>query len=292
MAQAASAPTIDDTSDDTKRLRSNVLMKESSLRGFPATRAILLLALATITQIFSACTNREPDSVTIRFGSNAADAQVAERDLKLYVYDIELLDENYQPHPLVLKSSAPWQNDRVALIDLAGAGVRNTTVTGTVAAPAARYSGIRFTVGVPFELNHGNPLTAPAPLDRGDMFWTWQSGHKFLRVDLATDAHEWSFHLGSTGCSSASALRPPQRTCAQPNLIRVELTGEPLHSTVRLRVDRLAAAMRAADFATCTGEYARDPACTAPFTLTGLRTDSGTCADASCSEQQLWTLEQ
>jgi uncharacterized repeat protein (TIGR04052 family) len=266
-------------------------MNASSLRGFQATRAILLLVLAAITQILAACTNREPDRVAIRFGISAGDAQVEERDLMLYVHDIELLDENHRPHPLVLTPGAPWQNDRVALIDLAGTGARSTTVTGTVAAPAASYSGIRFTVGVPFELNHGNPLTAPAPLERGDMFWTWQSGHKFLRVDFATDAHEWSFHLGSTGCSSASALRPPQRPCAQPNLIRVELTGEPRHSTVRLRVDRLAAAMHAANFVTCTGEYARDPACTAPFALTGLRTDSGTCAGASCSEQQLWTLE-
>jgi uncharacterized repeat protein (TIGR04052 family) len=303
MAQAASAPTIDDTSDDTRRLRSNVLMNAYSLgefldhsaigrRNFPATRAILLLVVAAITQVFTACTPGEPDQVTIRFGISPADAGVTARDLKLYVHDIELLDENHRPHPLVLTSNAPWQNDRIALIDLAGAGERNMIVTGTVAAPAARYSGIRFTVGVPFELNHGSPLTARAPLDRGDMFWAWQSGHKFLRVDFATDAREWSFHLGSTGCSSASALRPPQSACAQPNLIRVELAGEPLSSTVRLHVDRLAAAMRAADFATCTGEYARDPACTAPFALTALRTDSGACTDASCSEQQLWTLEQ
>ena len=267
-------------------------MNASSQQGFPAPRAILPLVLALSTLVFTACANREPDRVTIRFGSSVADSAVVERDLKLYVHDIELLDENFQPHPLVLTQLAPWQNGRVALLDLTGSGARNTTVTGTVAVPAARYSGIRFTVGVPFELNHGNPLTAPAPLDRSDMFWAWQSGHKFLRVDFAADAREWSFHLGSTGCSSASALRPPQRACAQPNLIRVELAGEPLQSTVRLRVDRLIAAMRAADFTTCTGEYARDPACVAPFALTGLRTDSGACADAACSEQQLWTLEQ
>jgi len=259
--------------------------------NFPATRAILLPVLAAITQVLAACTKAEPAHLTIRFGSSTTDVRVSKRDLKLYVHDIELLDENQRPHPLVLTSRAPWQNDRVALIDLAGAGAQSTTVTGTVAAPAARYSGIRFTVGVPFDLNHGNPLTAGAPLDRGDMFWAWQSGHKFLRVDFATDAQQWSFHLGSTGCSSASALRPPQRACAQPNLIRIELAGEPLQSTVRLRVDRLVAAMRAADFVTCTGEYARDPACAAPFALTALRTDSGTCADAACSEQQLWTLE-
>jgi uncharacterized repeat protein (TIGR04052 family) len=290
MAQAASTPTIDETHDDTRRLRSKVLMNASSPQGFPTTRAILLLALAAITQILGACARREPDRVTLRFGSHSANTPLTTRSLQWYVHDIELLDEKQQPHPLELTPIAPWQNERVALIDVTGNQAR-ATVTGTIAAPATRYTGIRFTVGVPFELNHGNPLTAPAPLDRGDMLWAWQSGHKFLRVDLATDAHEGSFHLGSTGCSSASALRPPQRACAQPNLIRVELAGDPIRATIRLRIDLLAAAMHAADFATCTGDYRRDPACTAPFALTGLHTDSGVCADASCSKQQLWTLE-
>src|SRR5262245_35234156 len=231
MAQAASVATR------TGRPRLNVFMRATSLRGVPATRAILLPVVAAITAVLGSCTNREADHVTIRFGIGGADAQVAERNLKLYVYDVELIDEHNLPHPLELTARAPWQSDRVALVDLAGTGERNANVTGTVAAGAERYTGIRFTVGVPFELNHANPLTARAPLDRADMFWTWQSGHKFLRVDLATDAREWSFHLGSTGCSSASALRPPQRTCTQPNLLRVELTGDPRSATVRLRVD-------------------------------------------------------
>jgi uncharacterized repeat protein (TIGR04052 family) len=265
------------------------------LRSFPCTvaRAILLPIAVAATAVLQSCAPRDADVVTIRFGVSGADTPIAERSLKFYVHGIALLDEHNQPHELRLSAAAPWQSDRGALLDLAGSTTtpRNTSISGTLAASAPRYTGIRFSVGVPFDLNHTNPLTAAPPLDRSDMLWTWQSGHKFLRVDLAGDGHEWSFHLGSTGCSSASAIRPPQAPCAQPNVMRVELQGDPVHGIVHLRVEQLAAAMRAANFTTCTGEYSRDAACAAPFALTGLSTETGTCADASCSAQKLWTLE-
>ena len=81
----------------------------------------------------------------------------------------------------------PGRTSSVALLDLAGdpSTPRRLAIDGTVEGGAGAYSGIRLTVGVPFELNHANPLAAAAPLDRGEMFWSWQSGHKFLRADLA-----------------------------------------------------------------------------------------------------------
>jgi uncharacterized repeat protein (TIGR04052 family) len=215
------------------------------------------------------------------------------RDLQVYVHDVELLDEHGKPHPFRFAAAPPWQSERVALIDLVGEGrARQAAIQGMPEPGApATFSGIRFTVGVPFELNHGNPLSAPPPLDRGDMFWSWQSGHKFLRVDLAADAREWSFHLGSTGCSSASALRPPAAQCAQPNRMRVELKGDPLRNVVRFDVSALASAARAANYITCTGNYTGDPACTDAYSTTGLRPESGVCSDEHCSGQRLWKLQ-
>ena len=83
----------------------------------------------------------------------------------------------------------------------------------------AHYQALEFDLGVPFERNHANPLTAPPPLNAASMFWTWQTGYKFLRLDLGTD---WSFHLGSTGCVSESAVRPPE-ACRQPNRATIRL---------------------------------------------------------------------
>lgn len=95
---------------------------------------------------------------------------------------------------------------------------------------------LSFDLGVPFELNHLNPLTADSPLNQSDMFWTWQNGHKFLRLDLTKKASQkietftaqnlqtgWQFHLGSTACQSASVMRAPTVPCGYPNRPRIKL---------------------------------------------------------------------
>lgn len=85
------------------------------------------------------------------------------------------------------------------------------------------YSQIRFTLGVPFEINHLNPISQPSPLNLPSMFWIWQTGHKFMRLELATNQQQWLFHLGSTGCKSASAMRSPQYNCLYPNRFNFQL---------------------------------------------------------------------
>jgi uncharacterized repeat protein (TIGR04052 family) len=256
---------------------------------------ILLPLLALITGALGAC-GGDAGRAEIQFGvdADASAANVNVRQLQFYVHDVELIDEQGVAHPFRLSAAPPWQSEHVALVDLSGdAGAqRRAAILGTFdGGKPQSYTGIHFTVGVPFELNHGNPLTAAPPLDRGEMFWNWQSGHKFLRADLAADGREWSFHLGSTGCSSASALRPPAAPCAQPNEIRVELKGDPLRQTIRLLLEPLFAAAHATNYAICTGNYAHDPACGPAYATTGLNAQSGTCADENCTTQRLWTLE-
>jgi uncharacterized repeat protein (TIGR04052 family) len=234
------------------------------------TLLILLPALGLGTGLLSSC-GSDATRVAIRFGidGDAANAKV----LQFYVHAIELIDEHGKPHPFRFAADAPWQSERVALVDLAGdaSTPRRFAVNGTVEEGGGDYSGIRLTIGVPFELNHANPLAAAAPLDRGEMFWNWQSGHKFLRADLLVAGHEWSFHLGSTGCSSASALRPPAQPCAQPNEMQIELNGNPLRDVVQLRLEPLIAAAQAANYVVCTGEYQHDPACKDAYAATGLQ---------------------
>jgi uncharacterized repeat protein (TIGR04052 family) len=245
------------------------------------TLLILLPALALGTALLSSC-GSSATHAQIRFGidGDAANAKV----LQFYVHAIELIDEHGKPHPFRFAVEAPWQNERVALIDLAGdpSTARRLAVTGTVEGEGDEYSGLRLTVGVPFELNHANPLAAAAPLDRGEMLWNWQSGHKFLRADLAVSGREWSFHLGSTSCSSASALRPPAQPCAQPNEMRIELKGNPLREVVRLRLEPLIAAAQTANYVVCTGDYEHDPACKDAYAATGLQPGIA---------QSLWVLK-
>ncbi|TWX57029.1 MbnP family copper-binding protein [Colwellia hornerae] len=82
---------------------------------------------------------------------------------------------------------------------------------------------IRFTLGVPFALNHLNPLTQPSPLNEASMFWGWQGGHKFIRAELASPDDDWLFHLGSTGCKALSPVRAPKSECLYPNRVVISL---------------------------------------------------------------------
>jgi len=82
---------------------------------------------------------------------------------------------------------------------------------------------IRFTLGVPFELNHLNPLTQPSPINDSSMFWGWRGGHKFIRIELFSQGDDWLFHLGSTGCKALSPVRAPKSECLHPNRVRVSL---------------------------------------------------------------------
>jgi uncharacterized repeat protein (TIGR04052 family) len=99
---------------------------------------------------------------------------------------------------------------------------------------------LTFEVGVPFAINHQNPLHAKAPLNRSDMFWSWQLGYKFLRLDLvADDGQRWAMHLGSIGCDSSSAVRAPAAACAQPNLSGVQLREYQPGQALELHLDKL-----------------------------------------------------
>jgi uncharacterized repeat protein (TIGR04052 family) len=231
-------------------------------------------------------------AVALRFDTVQSGEGATLRSLQFYVHDVELIAADGKPHRFALNATPPWQSDRVALVDLAGdAARRHATLAGVVRSTAPeRFVAVRFTVGVPFALNHGNPLTAAPPLDRADLFWSWQGGHKFLRVDLSEHGRDWSFHLGSTGCTSASAVRPPEAPCAQPNEITVELKGDPLAQAIRFDPSTLLAAARAAGYVVCTGAYADDPACIDAFASTGLNAASGRCENARCDRQRLWSL--
>jgi uncharacterized repeat protein (TIGR04052 family) len=256
-------------------------------------RIIFLSCLAIIG--ICACTPHGDDSVSVQFRlQNGTDEVGTVRDLRFYVSDIELLDQAGRAYPLSLRSDQQWQSDRVALVDMAGEN-SNFSIRGEVGNPrfsGAELSGIRFTMGVPFELNHANPMTAAAPLNRGDLFWSWQSGYKFLRVDLADPAGEWSFHLGSTGCVSASAVRAPESPCAQPNRVKVQLRGfDPTRYPVLVRADEFFRSMHAPGSGTCTGNYADDPACADVYTKTGLRPQNGQC-ETDCSRQRLFSAPE
>jgi uncharacterized repeat protein (TIGR04052 family) len=180
-----------------------------------------------VTLRFEAQINGQPFRCGERYiqvGSKAA--TVTPTDFRFFVSGIELLDRNGKAVPLSLEQDGRWQLGNIALLDFEdgsgpcrnGSTALNTTVRGSVA--AGEYAGLRFTLGVPFEHNHADPTTAPAPLNNTAMFWNWRGGYKFLKVDMHGGAPGYSIHLGSTVCSSASPTVAPT-ACANPNRVTV-----------------------------------------------------------------------
>ncbi|WP_405282396.1 MbnP family copper-binding protein [Gaopeijia maritima] len=143
-------------------------------------------------------------------------------DFRFYVHDVELIAADGSSVELELTQDGTWQRDNVVLLDFEngsgpcvnGTAAMNTTVRGT--APDATYTGVRFTLGVPEELNHADQTTAAAPLDLTSLFWSWNGGYKFLRIDHTSDAQPegWFVHLGSTGCTPTGDPTVPATSCS------------------------------------------------------------------------------
>ncbi|WP_230469868.1 MbnP family copper-binding protein [Lujinxingia vulgaris] len=151
-------------------------------------------------------------------------------DFRLFISEIELRDTDGQWQPLNLDQDGVWQHEDLALLDFEDATGRcqngstetREIVTGTL--PEGTYDALRFTIGVPFELNHIDAATAPSPLNTTAMFWSWLGGYKFMRIEGATTGLDtgWQFHLGSTGCEPAEG--GGATSCTNANRARIELS--------------------------------------------------------------------
>ncbi|MEM9164527.1 MAG: MbnP family copper-binding protein [Cyanobacteria bacterium P01_F01_bin.4] len=183
-------------------------------------------------------------------------------DFRFYVSEVALLDAAGNEVPLVLSQDGKWQHQDVALIDFedkSGAcanGTPDTRGQAVGSVPAGDYTGVKFTLGVPFAMNHVDSTLAPSPLNLTSLWWNWNFGYKFARIDLTpatdvaqvrqhsdhggTDEHGgavqhgdtgehgdhkpeafqgFAFHLGSVGCQMDSTQAPV--VCGSPNRAEV-----------------------------------------------------------------------
>lgn len=98
---------------------------------------------------------------------------------------------------------------------------------------------LAFSIAVPFELNHQNPLQAQSIFDNGNMFWTWQQGYKSLRLDLKSDKAGWAYHIGAVGCKSPSVVRAPTKPCRILNHVNVEFVSFDINKPIRINLARI-----------------------------------------------------
>ena len=247
-----------------------------------------LIAVSTLAAITVACSEaRQP--VTVEFvarfegrdvscGDHAAEILLT--DLRFYVHDVQLMAEDGALIQVKLDDEVLWQHDDLGLVDLEngrGACTNGTFETRSFLQGTVRpgvYRGLQFTIGVPFDRNHADPLAAKPPLDDPAMHWHWRAGYKFLRAGVRTDDDGFWMHLGSTGCEGTvrniSGCRAPNRITvrlddfvAGQNIVVVEL-GE-LVSQDQLRDGN----------ATDCSSGPAEAACKAPFDALGLDHSTG-----------------
>jgi uncharacterized repeat protein (TIGR04052 family) len=244
--------------------RSNFL---SSKKGG---KALVFFLLGFLTVFMSSCSRlNDVESINVEIWHNGSPLNCntfeshqqvwSIQQLAFFMSNVKLSDETTVYEPLL--SSTPWQTDNVVLIQLNLNGCAPKSEDNNI--PVQTDSGasetlksndylqfllpvdldaseqLSFTLAVPFDLNHQNPLLQPSPLNLPSMFWSWRSGHKFFRLDLQAPEKNWVFHLGSVGCTAVSTMRSPQSECVQPNRVDFQLDKKHNGTTLVMHLDRL-----------------------------------------------------
>lgn len=200
-----------------------------------------------VTIKFAGRVNNQPFACGRYYKLGKAATTVTPLDFRFYVSDVSLIDAQGKAVPLTLTQDGKWQYQNVALIDFenkTGACVNGTVetrdiVVGTV--PKGKYKAVRFSLGVPENLNHEDSTLAPSPLNLTSLWWNWQFGYKFARIDFTSqipstgqkqhshgdEAQSKGFliHLGSTGCQAETTSQKPTTQCSNPNRATITLSN-------------------------------------------------------------------
>jgi len=247
-----------------------------------------LALLCFLVGLFAACDKpRVPVSIpfVVQYGAEplsclepGGTAQLT--DLRFYIQDVRLISTDGDSVTVRLESDDKWQQRDLALLDfedgsgtcINGTAEMNVSLRGSV--PDGNYRALSFTVGVPFDRNHSDPLQAKAPLGDPAMHWHWRAGYKFMRAGIRTATDGFWLHLGSTGCEGT--VRNISG-CNFDNRGRVELDDfVPGRDAVVVDLAELTSGVDLDDAlpSDCSSGPA-ESACTAPFKALGLDFQTG-----------------
>lgn len=223
-------------------------------------------------------------------GVGLSKSTVELRDARIYLHDIVLSFADGLEEPLFLEESE-WQREGAVLLDFAddtglcatGSPETNHHVIGTTAR-GGEVVGVRFKLGLPYELNHLDAARSPAPLNAPGMAWSWTGGYKYARIDAKTSGNEnWYIHLGATGCTGSPAVGI---SCAYNNLSTIDVALSGTSSTIEIDLGRLYAESDldksidfTNDFVNGCMAFGGDPECPAIFSALGLTFESNDSTD-------------
>ena len=262
---------------------------------FTFTQKLLLMGGLVLILAFSAWrfslfdADRIAVRVEFRIDNQAQVPGFEIEDLRFYVHKLELHGSNGQVFPIQLKTTRASKD--IALVDLSreSAMVIHGWVPRVV--QSANIHSLGFRLGVPFASNHANPLKAQEPLNESGMFWVWQQGYKFFKLDfLAESGQDISYHMGSAGCESASALRPPSLACNYPNRAQIVLAVTDIQAPViQVNPWPVLEAMQKRKVQLCSATANISIACSKAMKLFGINPLTGLC-DEACSGQEVFSL--
>lgn len=201
---------------------------------------------------------------------DCADSEPALTDLRFYASEVQLVSADGEHRTLSELAFIDLENGSGACQN--GTSELRASITGRVA--AGDYQGLRFILGVPFELNHADPLQAEPPLDDPAMHWHWRSGYKFLRAGVRTADDSFWIHLGSAGCEGTVQNITG---CRFPNRVAVDLVDfDPDNQAVMLDLEALFRGVDLADGE--RGDCSSGPpetSCIEPFRALGIEFATG-----------------
>jgi len=231
----------------------------------------------------------------------SADTDTAIAYMGFYLYDVRLITSSGEEVAVTLNDNQESQEQGVALVDFrdvtsacGGGGDAKAIwnqVTGTYEHENGEtYTGLKYQLGLPADINHAQPETAGLLSSQVSMSWGWLSGYRYLRMDLipvggvttaTSTANNWTVHLGATGCTNAAEnggvedrTAPPTSACTAPNLSEVTLSNFNPDSS-KIAVD-IAALFAGNDISADAGgapgcmSGATDPECAEIFAHLGL----------------------
>ncbi len=233
-------------------------------------------------------------------------------DFRFFISEVAMVKADGSKVPLTLESNnfqyQAQNGENVALmdfedntgncIDRGNTAATNTRIVGTVA--EGEYTGVAFTLGVPFDINHDKESYVDVvALNQPMMEWNWQAGRKFTKIEVKSESNAsliWNFHLGSTGCiASEDNSTVVTSTCAQPNRVAVTLDNfDPETNMVKVNYKKLLMTSNVgADMGGAKGCMSglTDPECEPIMSALGLdvANQTGECVNGGdCSSQQLF----
>jgi len=236
-------------------------------------RRFLITLFILVMFLLIACQNKKPNRLTFIPVVNGQPIMcedgflVNEQKwrLKSFQFYISKIKLNGEMQNINYDGNLKEVNNRLALVGGACRGELNWQIE--LNSEPELKSVLEFELAVPFELNHKNPLTAQFPLNQPDMFWTWQLGHKFLRLDLVNQTEKgenWSFHLGSTGCDSASVMRSPKSPCKNPNRVSFSIKDFESNKPIYIAFNNLVSGLELSKRNSCMGDL-NQSACSALY---------------------------